>query len=31
MKNHYIIPNKTAINKDKTTYKKYLYNQQKIN
>ena len=31
MKNHYIFSNKTAINKDKNTDKKQIYNQQEIN
>ena len=30
LKNHYIISNKTAINKDKNTDKKQVCNQQKI-
>ena len=31
LKNHYILSNKTAINKDKNTHKKQVYNQQEIN
>ncbi len=31
LKNHYILSNKIAMNKDKNTHKKQVYNQQEIN
>ncbi len=31
VKNHYIISSKIAMNKDKNTHKKQVYNQQEIN
>ena len=31
LKNHYILSNKTAMNKDKNTHKKQACNQQEIN